>query len=58
MVTEGSPPDDVTVEVTLIATRECDDEYVVTVIASDVTAEGEISTIQNMSMYMYMCLLF
>ena len=44
-VTEGNPPDDVTVEVTLVATHECDDEYVVTIIASDVTADGEISTI-------------
>ena len=58
MVTEGNPPDDVTVEVTLIATRECDDEYVVNVTASDVTAEGEISTMPNLSMYMYMCILF
>ena len=43
VVTEGDPPGDVLVSVTLIATRECEDEYTVNVIASDGTALGEFS---------------
>ena len=45
MVTEGDPPGDVLVNVTLIATRGCEDEYTVNVIASDGTALGETAPI-------------
>ena len=41
MISEGDPPGDVLVNVTLIATRGCEDEYTVNVIASDGSALGE-----------------
>ena len=40
-VTEGDPPANISVNVTLIATRGCEDEYTVNVTALDGSALGE-----------------